>query len=141
MLAAIAHAAIGFGLVGIGFLLSLAIAGFIWLIARRSRYVREQSDRAGRYQLLVLLVNIVVVALWVAGLALLLYLGGWQGWLAGGWRAVLWGLLAIILALVVPFFLVWYVGTIGYGLYAALRALGGADFHYPPPPWRWRKWR
>src|SRR5207244_9681129 len=92
-LAATAHAAIGFGLVGIGFLVSLLVSGVIWLVGRRSPFIREHADRAGRYQLAVLLLNILTIGLWVAGLVLFLALDSRGGWTAGGWRAVTWTLL------------------------------------------------
>ena len=149
VLAFAAHGAIAFGFVGIGFLLSLAITAIIWLASKKSSYLREQSDRAGRYQIFVLLANIVVIGLWVIGFFLLVYLTNWQGWGSGGWQGwrhldwrwlliVLDGLLLLISA---PLIVAWYFGSIGYGVYAALRALRGDDFHYPPPPWKWRRAR
>jgi hypothetical protein len=130
-LAAVAHGAIAFGLFGIGFLVSLAITGVIWLYGRHSPYLREQADRAGRYQLLVLALNILVVALWIGGVALFFYLGGWGGWSDGGWRSIALTSEGVLLLVAVPVFVVWYFGTIGFGLYAALRALAGHDFRYP----------
>lgn len=138
-LAAIAHAAIGFGLVGIGFLLSLAITGVIWLAGKRSPYVEAHADRAGRYQLFVLLANIVAIGLWVGGIALVLYLDLWGRWGDGGWRAVVLAVVGVVLVVTAPAIVAWYFGTIFYGLYGALRVLGGHDFHYPPPPWRRRR--
>lgn len=147
-LAAAAHGAIAFGFVGIGFLLSLAITAVIWVASWRSRYVREQSDRAGRYQIVVLLVNVLTVALWVAGLALLLWLTGWRlfGWgggdpgVAGAWWVglIIFALLILLIA-AVPVFAVWYVGTIVYGVYGAARALAGHDFRYLPLAWPQRR--
>jgi uncharacterized Tic20 family protein len=142
-LAAIAHGAIAFGFLGIGFLVSLAITGVIWLTSLKSSYVREQSDRAGRYQIFVLLVNILSIVLWLIGLVLLLYLTNWRGWGNGGWQGwthLDWRWLAVVLdglalIIAVPLFIAWYIGTIAYGVYGAIRALGGHDFHYPPPPW------
>jgi hypothetical protein len=148
VLAAVAHGAIAFGFVGIGFLLGLAITGVIWLVSRKSTYVREQSDRAGVYQLVVLLVNILAIALWVLGLALLLWLTGWRFFGLGGGDphvarslpiTLVIVLDLILLIVVVPIFVVWYFGTIIYGVYGATRALAGHDFHYPPPPWSRRK--
>src|SRR5919202_5881745 len=130
-LAMAAHAAIGFGFFGIGFLLSILISVVIWLVGRKSPYVEAQADRAGRYQIFVLLANLLVVLLWAVGLGIFLYLGGWEGWGSGGWRAVAWALLGLALLVAVPVFLAWYVGTIFYGLYAALRVLAGDDFRYP----------
>jgi uncharacterized Tic20 family protein len=138
-LAAAAHAAIGFGLLGIGFLVSLVITGVIWLAGRRSPYVQEHADRAGRYQIFVLLVNVVVVGLWAAGLGLVLYLDLWGQWDAGGPRAVALTLVSLLLLATAPAIVAWYFGTIAYGLYAALRVFAGHDFRYPPPPWRRRR--
>src|SRR3712207_8168808 len=50
-LAVLAHASIGFGFLGIGFLLGLAINVIIWLRSRRSSYLAVQSEQAGAYQL------------------------------------------------------------------------------------------
>lgn len=143
-LAALAHGAIIFGFLGVGFLLSLSITGVIWLVSRKSRYVREQSDRAGWYQIFVLLVNLLSIGLWLACFLLLLFLTNWRGWGNGGWQG--WTHLdgrwlvvtadGLVLIIAVPLFVAWYVGTIIYGVYGATRALGGYDFHYPPPPWR-----
>ena len=132
-LAAVAHAAIGFGLLGIGFLLSLAITAVIWLAGRRSPLIEEQADRAGRYQLFVLLTNVLIVAVGL-GAFVALDLRGW--WSGGGARAA--ALLLVLLGTGIVFVL-WYVGSIGYGLYAALRVLGGHDFHYPAHPFRRRR--
>jgi hypothetical protein len=142
-LAAAAHAAIVFGFLGIGFLVSLAITGVIWLVSLKSPYVRAQADRAGRFQIFVLLANILSIALWLIGLVLLLYLTNWRGWGNGGWQGwthLDWRWLAVVLdglALIVavPLFVAWYIGTIIYGVHGAVSALGGHDFHYPPPPW------
>ncbi len=146
ILAAAAHGAIAFGFVGIGFLVSLAITGVIWLVSKKSPYVRDQSDRAGRYQLFVLLANILVIAIWVIGFLLLIYLTNWQGWGNGGWqgwRQFNWRWLLVmidflLLLITLPIIVVWYFGTIIYGVYGATHALRGDDFHYPPPPWQWR---
>ncbi len=131
-LAAVAHAAIGFGLLGIGFLLSLAITAVIWLVGRRSPFIEEQADRAGRNQFFVLLTNVLIVVVGL-GAFVLLDLRGW--WSRGGARAA--ALLLVLLGTGIVFVL-WYVGSIGYGLYAALRVLGGHDFHYPAHPFRRR---
>jgi uncharacterized Tic20 family protein len=133
-LAVAAHAAIGFGFFGIGFLLSILISVIIWLVGRKSPYVEAQADRAGRYQIFILLANLLVVLLWAVGLGVFLYLGGWEGWSSGGWRTVAWALLGLVLLVAVPVFLVWYVATILYGLYAALRVLASDDFRYPRHP-------
>jgi hypothetical protein len=147
-LAAAAHGAIAFGFVGIGFLLSLVITGVIWLASWKSTYVREQSDRAGRYQIFVLLVNILAIGLWVLGLALLLWLTGWRLFGFGGGDPEIARSLPITLVIIldllllivtIPIIVIWYFGTIIYGVYGAARALAGHDFHYPPPPWSRRK--
>jgi hypothetical protein len=149
-LAAAAHGAIAFGFVGIGFILSLVITAIIWLASWKSTYVREQADRAGRYQIFVLLANILAIGLWIAGLALLLWLTGWRFFAWGGGDpevarslpitlVIIFDLLLLIIA--VPIFIAWYFGSIIYGVYGAARALAGHDFHYPPPPWSRRKRR
>lgn len=144
-LAAVAHGAIAFGFVGIGFLLSLAITAVIWLASKRSPYLQEQSDRAGRYQIYVVVVNVIAIIAWLLGLALLGSLLSWQGGLFGGHATALDGLGprwiivaldALLLVIALPIFAVWYVGTILYGIYGAYRALGGHDFRYPPPFWK-----
>jgi uncharacterized Tic20 family protein len=147
-LAAAAHGAIAFGFVGIGFILSLVITAVIWLASKKSPYVREQADRAGRYQIFVLLVNIVAVVIWVLGFALLLSLTGWRIFGFGGGDpqvaeslpiTVVIALDTIALIAALPLFAVWFYGTIFYGVYGTIRALAGHDFHYPPPPWKRRK--
>ncbi len=143
-LAATAHAAIFFG---IGLLPTIIVPLVIWLASKKSPYVRDQSERAGRYQLFVLLVNILAIALWVAGFALLLWLTGWRLFGFGGGDPQIARSLpitlviildTILLVLSIPIFAVWYFGTLAYGVYGTLRALAGHDFHYPPPPWRRR---
>ncbi len=149
LLAATAHGAIAFGFVGIGFVLSLVITGVIWLVSKKSSYVRDQSDRAGRYQIFVVLANILLIALWIIGFVLLIYLTNWQGWGNGGWqgwRQLDWRWLLIVidgltLLVTLPLIVAWFFGTIIYGVYAAIRTLRSDDFHYPPPPWKWRRRR
>lgn len=149
VLAAVAHGAIAFGFVGIGFLLSLVITAVIWLVSKKSSYVRDQSDRAGRYQIFVVLANILFIGLWIIGFFLLIYLSNWQGWGNGGWqgwRDLNWRWLLVVLdgfllLIGLPLIVAWFFGTIAYGVYAAVRALRGDDFHYPPPPWKWRRAR
>lgn len=147
VLAAVAHGAIAFGFVGIGFLLSLAITAAIWLASKRSPYLQEQSDRAGRFQIYVVVVNVLAIVVWLLGLALLGYLVGWEGLWNGsiqrtgglGWRWIIVAIDALLLLLALPLFAVWYIGTIVYGIYGAIRALGGHDFRYPSPFWKWRR--
>src|SRR5688500_13883053 len=65
-LAVLAHAAIGFGLFGISLLVSVVISLVIWVVSRRRRHVAIHAEQAGVYQLVVLIVNVVVVAGWLA---------------------------------------------------------------------------
>src|SRR5687767_299698 len=78
VLATLAHAAIGFGFFGIGFLLSLAISGVIWVISRRSPHVAVHAEQAGAYQVFVLVVNVVVIVGWLVA-AVALFGAGWLG--------------------------------------------------------------
>lgn len=133
LLAAAAHAALGFGLVGIGFFLSLVITGVIWLSSKRLPFVAEHADRAGRYQLFVFLANVLIV---VSGIAVFLILDTQGWWASGGLRAAV--LLLVLLGTAFVFG-VWYFASIFYGLYAALRVLGGHDFSYPAHPLRRRR--
>lgn len=137
-LAAVAHGAIAFGFLGVGFLLSVAITVVIWLVSWKSDYVREQADRAGRYQIFVLLLNVVVVIIWALGLGLLVWLTGWRIFDGGAPDLIQSGPVTVVLLIdtfllitAIPIFLVWYVGTILYGVYGAARALAGHDFRYP----------
>ena len=127
-IAAVSHFSIGFGIVvGVGFLLGIAINLVIWLRSRRSSVVAFHSEQAGAYQLAVLLINIVIVALWVGG-AVLLMMGGSEigdGALSG--RQILMGLWCAL----VPLFALWFFGTIAYGLYGGLVVAAGRDFSYP----------
>ena len=144
VMAAVAHGAIAFGFVGIGFLLSLVITAVIWLASKRSPYLQAQSDRAGRYQIYVVAINVVAIVIWILGLALLGYLVGWEGLWNGsiqrtgglGLRWIIVVIDGLLLLVAIPLFVVWYVGTILYGIYGAYRSLRGHDFHYPPPFWK-----
>lgn len=147
-LAATAHGAIAFGFVGVGFILSLVITAVIWLVSKKSAYVHRQSERAGNYQLFVLATNILAIVLWLLGFALLLWLTGWRVFGFGGGDpqianslpiTLLVFVLTITLFIAIPAFVVWFYGTIAYGVYGAACALAGYDFHYPPPPWARRK--
>jgi uncharacterized Tic20 family protein len=121
-LAAAAHGAIAFGLFGIGFIVSLAIAGVIWLYGRRSPLVRFHSEQAGCYQVLVLLINIVlVIALGASGGFSIFRLFSGESDLGLG------GLTLVGLAL----FVLWFLGTIFYGIFAAVMVLLGRPFKYP----------
>ncbi len=121
-LSALAHGAIAFGFLGIGFLASLAISGVIWLYSRHSPQVRFHAGQAGCYQCSVLLVNIAfVVVLGVGGGFSIFNL--FQGHFdpgEGGW--VLWGFVL---------FALWFVLSILYGLFAAVMVLLGKRFKYP----------
>lgn len=122
MLSAAAHGAIAFGFMGISFLISLAISGVIWLYGTRSPQVRFHSEQAGCYQCAVLLINIAwVVALGVGGgFSLFSWVQGKGdfGVSSGvGWGLVLFG--------------IWFVLSILYGIYAAVRVLLGKPFKYP----------
>lgn len=126
-LAVLAHASIGFGFVGIGFLLGLAINGVIWLRSRRSSYVAVQSEQAGAYQLAVLLVNLVLAGSW---LLVLLYVFVGDSEIGAGQLSMRQVAAGVWLALI-PLFAVWYVGTILYGLYGAVKVARGEEFWYP----------
>lgn len=117
----LAHGAIAFGFFGIGFLMSLAIAGVIWLYAKRSPEVRFHSEQAGCYQCIVLLINIVwVLVLAVGGgFSIFSFFRGEGGNLAG------WVLVGLIL------FVGWFFLSILYGIFAAVMVLMGKRFKYP----------
>jgi uncharacterized Tic20 family protein len=127
-IAAVSHLSIGFGIVvGVGFLLGIAINLVIWLRSKRSSVVAFHAEQAGAYQLAVLLINIVIVAIWV-GVAFVLVMNGSQigsGDLSGG--QMLMGLWCAL----VPLFALWFFGTIAYGLYGGLLVAAGRDFSYP----------
>lgn len=135
-MAVLAHASIGFGLVGIGFLLSLAINFVIWLRSRRSSFVSIHAEQAGAYQLAVLLINIVLVVVWVL---MLLYVFLGPSEIGEGQLSIRQILAGLWLALI-PLFAIWYVATIAYGLYGAARVASGRDFWYPVfGPWAQRR--
>ncbi len=124
LLSALAHGAIAFGFLGIGFLVSLLISAIIWLYSRRSPQVRFHSEQAGCYQCSVLLVNIaaVIVLLSSGGFAIANLLQGRSDWAAG---------LSTGFFIVLGLFLIWYVTTIIYGIVAAVLVLLGRPFKYP----------
>jgi len=136
-IAAVAHLSIGFGVVvGVGFLLGIAINIVIWLRSKRSPFVELHAEQAGAYQLSVLLINIVVVAVWLAG----------AGYLAIGGSSVQIGSVTLNQVLMglgcvmVPAFVLWFFGTIFYGLYGGLLMAAGRDFAYPIfGPWAQRR--
>lgn len=121
-LSALAHGAIAFGLFGVGFLVSLAIAGVIWLYARRSPHVRFHSEQAGCYQCSVLLINIALVLLMgVSGGFSFFNLVQGKSDFGAGW--VFWILLLVFAA--------WWLGTIILGIIGAVMVLAGKPFKYP----------
>ena len=126
-LAVLAHASIGFGLVGIGFLLGLAINFVIWLRSRRSSYVSIHAEQAGAYQLAILIINVVLIAAWVL---MLVYVFLGPSEIGEGQLSVRQILAGLWLALI-PLFAIWYVATIVYGLYGAARVAAGREFWYP----------
>ena len=135
-IAAVAHLSIGFGVVvGVGFLVGLAINLVIWLRSRRSPFVEYHAEQAGAYQLTVLLINVLIVAVWIGGLIPLL--GGSEiGVGELSLRQIMTGLWCAL----VPLFVVWYFGTILYGVYAGLVIAAGGDFSYPIfGPWARRR--
>ncbi len=121
-LAALAHGAIAFGLLGVGFLLSLLIAGVIWLYGRRSPTVRYHSEQAGCYQCVVLLINVVLVLIMGSAFGFSVFSGlqHKSDWGAG------WVFLILLLL-----FIGWWIGTIAYGLVGAAMVLMGKPFKYP----------
>jgi hypothetical protein len=116
-LAAVAHFAIFFGFLGVGFLLSVAISVGIWLYSRRSPFVAYQAEQAGCYQVFVLVFNLGCAALLGVFLAGQIY---W-GWTWAGTAA----------ALLIVFFIAWFPLSILYGLWGGLQVLLGRDFRYP----------
>lgn len=126
-IAAVSHFSIGFGVVvGVGFLLGIAINLIIWLRSKRSPVVEFHAEQAGLYQLAVLAVNVLTVAVWL-GVTFLLLGGSELGPGEINWRQLLMGLWCAL----VPLFALWFFGTIGYGLYGGLVVATGRDFSYP----------
>lgn len=121
-LSAVAHGAIAFWLLGVGFLLSIAISGIIWLYARRSPMVRFHSEQAGCYQCSVLLINLALVVLMGAagGFSIFNTAQGRGDW-GVGW--LFW--VGLVL------FALWFVGTIILGIVGAIMVLLGKPFKYP----------
>src|SRR5262249_53185747 len=126
-IAAVTHLSIAFGvIVGVGFLVGIAINLVIWLRSKRSPVVEYHAEQAGAYQLTVFLVNILLGSVWV-GLAIgpigspALHLGSIPLWqpLAASWCALS------------PLIAAWYFGTILYGVYGGLLVAAGKDFSYP----------
>lgn len=122
-LAALAHGAIAFGFFGIGFIMSLAIAGVIWLYSKRSPEVRFHSEQAGCYQCCVLLVNAIFVLVLgtMGGFSLfsIIFEGRSLSTLNTG----------LLIGLVL--FAFWFLLSILYGIIAAVLVLMGVRFKYP----------
>lgn len=126
-IAAVAHLSIGFGVViGVGFLLGLAINLVIWLRSRHSPVVHFHAEQAGAYQLVVLVTNITIVAIWIVGV--LSMLGGSE--VGEGMLSIRQMLMGLWLALL-PLQIIWYFGTILFGVYAGLKIGLGGEFSYP----------
>ncbi len=126
-LAVLAHASIGFGLFGIGFLLGLAINFVIWLRSRRSSYLSIHAEQAGAYQFAVLAINVVLIAVW---LVILMYVFLGPSEIGEGQLSMRQIMAGLWLALI-PLFAIWYVASIAYGLYGAVRVAAGREFWYP----------
>jgi Domain of unknown function (DUF4870) len=118
LIAGAAHAAIIFGFFGVGFLLSLAINAGIWLYGKRSPYVAYHAQQAGCYQLFVLAFNVAFLFMVIL---LFLFNGLYPQWTFVGQIA---GLLAVA-------GVIWFVASILYGLWGAVRVLLGKPFAYP----------
>lgn len=131
-IAAVSHLSIGFGVViGVGFLLGIAINVVIWLRSRRSAFVEFHAEQAGFYQLFVLLSNVTIVGIWIGVVVMLMgdsELGSGQLSI----RQILMGMWCALL----PLQIAWYFGTIVYGVYGGLLIAAGRDFTYPiVGPW------
>lgn len=125
-IAAVAHFSIGFGIVvGVGFLLGIAINVVIWLRSKRSAFVEYHAEQAGWYQLVVLVTNVVIVAIWIGVVILLLgdsEIGAGQLSV----RQIFMGMWCALL----PLHLAWFFGTIAYGIYGGLVVAAGGEFDY-----------
>ena len=121
VLAAVAHGAIAFGIFGIGLLVSLFISGVIWLYSRKSPHVRFHSEQAGCYQCSVLLINFVllIVVIFSGGFSIFQVFQGREDW-GTSWVTLFGVVLGII----------WFVGTILYGVIGAVMVLLGKPFKY-----------
>jgi uncharacterized Tic20 family protein len=134
--AAVAHLSIGFGVVvGVGFLLGLAINLVIWLRSRRSPFVELHAEQAGAFQLAVFLTNVTIIGIWIA--VVVMVLGDPQVWQGKLTPALVF---AAIWCVLLPFQILWYAGTILLGLYGGLMVALGRDFSYPVfGPWARRR--
>lgn len=120
-LSALAHGAIAFGIFGVTFPVALGVSAFLWLYSKRSSQVRFHAEQAGCYQCSVLAVNatfIIVLGL-AGGFAIFDYFQG-RPWEMGP-----------LLALGFVLFIFWFVGSIIYGVWAAITVLRGKEFNYP----------
>jgi uncharacterized Tic20 family protein len=122
VLSAVAHGAIAFGLFGVTWLIALAISGVIWLYGRRNPEVRFHSEQAGCYQCSVLVINLLIVtAVGITGGISIFNILQSRDAIITNWATCLGFVL----------FLLWFLLTIGYGIYAALLVLAGKPFKYP----------
>jgi uncharacterized Tic20 family protein len=125
--AAVSHVSIAFGvLIGVGFTLGIAINFAIWLRSKRSPMVEFHSAQAGTYQFIVLVTNIVLIALWIAGLF----------WVVGGPESgppplARFQIATVVWLALLPIEIVWFFGTILLGVYAGLKVGLGGEFSYP----------
>lgn len=120
-LSALAHGAIAFGIFGVTFPVALGVSAFLWLYSKRSSQVRFHAEQAGCYQCSVLVVNaIFIIVLGLAGgFAIFDYFQG-RPWEMGP-----------LLALGFVLFGLWFVGSMIYGVLAAIAVLRGKEFKYP----------
>jgi len=118
LLAGVAHAAVVFGFVGVGFLLSLAISLGIRLYSRRSPFVDYHARQAGNYQCFLLIFN-------SAYLFFLLLVGGFNA------LYLHWTLVDQIALVLLALGLVWFVVSILFGVWAAILVWLGKPFAYP----------
>ena len=135
-IAAVSHLSIGFGvLIGVGFLLGIAINLVIWLRSKRSTFVEYHAEQAGVYQIVVLLSNVVIVGIWIGVLIMLMgdsEIGSGQLSV----RQILMGMWCALL----PLQIAWYFGTILYGVYGGIVVAAGGSFSYPIiGPWARRR--
>jgi uncharacterized membrane protein len=123
VLSALAHGAIAFGILGFGFIISLAISGIVWLYGRRSPTVRFHAEQAGCYQCIVILVNLVLV----------IVLGSTTGLSLFNLIVRREDVTTLTTGTIVGvcLFLIWFGGSILYGVFAALMVLAGKPFKYP----------
>jgi uncharacterized Tic20 family protein len=135
-IAAIAHVSIAFGvLIGVGFLLGLAINLVIWLRSKRSPFVELHAEQAGAYQLVVLLTNAAIVGIWIA--VIVAFLADPEVVTRGlSVKQVLMAAWCVLL----PVQIAWFFGTLFLGVYAGIVVATGHDFSYPIfGPWAQRR--